>query len=285
MNVKSFCLGGLVMACLGLGTVRGQGPDLPYKGGMDGLPPGPAAEADHAPPVPPTGTMSLSSWILYPRGPGCCGPVGSNGPISGEVYLNAGVELPIGGNIFGHELQTGWAVEGGLRSLFFNPAVDAAWTVSLGISNIYNTTAHDESVTLKNVPVVTTGNATMTVPQVNVTLASLNRTYVNLSGGREWWLWGKADDPEGSRNLRVGFEAGGRYGTGKVEFNEIVHKTDILGGLFVAIHANVEVPYCGCVFVAGIRGEYSYTWNDILQRQNPSDLQDINLLFTVGARF
>ena len=38
----------------------------------------------------------------------------------------------ISGGVFGHELGVGWEIEGGGRTLFFNPACDAAWTVSLG---------------------------------------------------------------------------------------------------------------------------------------------------------
>jgi hypothetical protein len=47
----------------------------------------------------------------------------------------------------------------------------------------------------------------------------------------------------------------------------------------------VEIPCHCCVFTAGIRTEYGYTWCDILQSQNRTDVQDINLLITVGVRF
>ena len=48
---------------------------------------------------------------------------------------------------------------------------------------------------------------------------------------------------------------------------------------------DIEYP-CGCCTpFAGIRGEYGYTWTDILQHQNRADLQYLGLLFNLGVRF
>src|SRR5713101_4542605 len=75
---------------------------------------------------PPT----LSSWLAYPRLE-CCGPIGGDGPIQAELFVRTGPSLPVEGPIFGHVLETGWKVEGGGRSLFFNPTMDAAWNIDL----------------------------------------------------------------------------------------------------------------------------------------------------------
>jgi hypothetical protein len=59
----------------------------------------------------------------------------------------------------------------------------------------------------------------------------------------------------------------------------------VIGGVWVALHSLLEVPWgCGW-FVAGFRAEWGYTWSDILQSLNNSDLQTINLLGSVGYRF
>jgi hypothetical protein len=59
----------------------------------------------------------------------------------------------------------------------------------------------------------------------------------------------------------------------------------VVGGLFLSLHSDVEVPCGCCIFQAGVRAEYGYIWSDILQRHNDTDLESINLLFNAGLRF
>jgi hypothetical protein len=298
MSMKSVCLGGLVVTLLGLGVVRGQGPGPSqgapyYSGSMSGsmgssmggggstLPPVLTTPADTPPAT--TGVAHLSSWITYPRAPGCCGPLGANGPIGSDVYLRTGISIPTGSGPLGNSLETGWEIQGGGRLLLFNPAVDAAWIVDLSVSNVQNHASdRTRTVTLVNVPAF--GGATI-LPTLDVSPAALNRTYVNFGIGREWWLLGSADNCHDLANWRAGIDVGGRYGTAKLEFNEIRHTTDVIGGFYLAVHTDLEIPCGGCIFLAGIRGEYSYTWSDILQRQNDADIQEISILFSLGARF
>jgi hypothetical protein len=130
---------------------------------------------------------------------------------------------------------------------------------------------------------------TVTLPEVAVTVQSLNRTYATLGFGRDWYLWGPARVDGISHgvlpNWRVGVEAGGRYGTEKLSLNEIPHTTDHIGGLYVSLYTDVEYPWHCCVFSAGLRAEYGYTWSDVLQPQNPADVQDLDVLVTFGVRF
>src|SRR5437870_320520 len=100
----------------------------------------PAADMAPASPAPPPG---LSHWITYTN-PDCCGPVGGNGPIGYELFLRGGLSLPVEGKNFGHVLDVGWEVEGGARSLFFNPAMDRDWSIDFGISNILNRGQHSD---------------------------------------------------------------------------------------------------------------------------------------------
>jgi hypothetical protein len=126
----------------------------------------------------------------------------------------------------------------------------------------------------------------------------LNRTTVNLGLGHEWYLWGCAND---NCNWRVGFDAGGRFGTEKVNFTgtfpqptiaapaptvtTIPSHSDAIASAFVALHSEIEWCCGRCIAQAGIRGEYSYTWSDILQTQNNADLQELALLIELGLRF
>ena len=346
MSAKSVCLGGMVVAFLGAGLACGQTPSSPTVGGqMPGLetsPTDPGVIISDSPRLPgnvpfysgpqslqqpgttnaepTTGRATLSSWMLYPRSPGCCCPTGSHGPIAAELFLNVGPSFNVSGGVFGHELGVGWDIEGGARSLFFNPACDAAWTVSFSVSNI-NNHANDqtEKIPLTNVtagqaglvstspvtglptintaramqfgidPATLNGTTSQVLPSFPVTVQSLNRTYVNLGVGREWYLWGPAHIEGMSHgdlpNWRIGAEGGGRYGTADLILNEIQHRTDNIGGFYLAVFSDVEYPWHCCVFTAGLRVEYSYTWDDILQSRNLSDIQDLNLLVTLGVRF
>ena len=104
-----------------------------------------------------------------------------------------------------------------------------------------------------------------------------------MGGGREWYLFGSASS--GCTMWRFGFDTGGRWGSERADFNEIRHRNDMIGGIWAAAHTDVEIPWGCCVLQAGFRVEYGYTWSDILQIQNKSDVQDINILFNFGVRF
>jgi hypothetical protein len=288
MSVKSVCLGSLVVTLLGLGVVQAQGPQMPY--GIP-TPPSPAPTAgpgttDVRPRDPAaSSTTGLSSWIVYPRPPGCCSPCGAAGPIAYEVYLRSGMSFPIGSGVLGNSLHPGWAVGGGARVLFFNPEVDAAWTVDLGLSNIINYSDHKHTATLQNLSLPGPNNIPFTGVTLNVTPNSFNRTFASLAIGREWFLAGTADPRLNQSNWRAGFDVGGRWGTSKLELDEIQHRVDVVGGLFIALHSDVEIPCGNVIFHGGIRTEWAYTWSDVLQRQNDADISEINLLFTLGIRF
>jgi hypothetical protein len=286
MNMKRVGLGGLVVTLLCLNGVRADevlAPPISASGPSSAAPGSEAAPAIDGP--LPGGGLRTSSYMAYPRCAGCCGPVGANGPLGYEVYIRNGFNFPLGANPFGTKLKTGWDVDVGARTLFFNPELDAAWTVDLSVSNVHN--GSNDFRTLYQLTNVVAGpnGGGATVPSVNVGVRDLNRTYVNAAVGREWYLWGSADCCKPDVNWRVGFDAGGRYGTEKLEVTNFFHRTDVIAGTFGSIHSDLEIPCRCCIFQAGIRAEYGYTWGDILQRSTNSDVQDINLLFTLGTRF
>ena len=301
MSAKIVFPSALVLTALSLCVARGQTPppaigEIPYPQAapVPGVPSrvweGGAAPDGTAPPTSPAplAPAGLSSWITYDRPKGCCGPIGANGPITTEVFLRAGASIVLNNSTLGNTVQNGWAVDGGARSLFFNPEQTAAWTVTYGVSNYnYHGTRPDIKIPLH----ILVPNAAGIATPVNfgtdvpgVTMRELNETFFNLGGGRDWWIWGPANSCDGPL-WRLGFDVGGRYGSGRVRLWELRHRTDVMGGVWVGVHSNWEVPYgCGW-FVAGFRAEWGYVWSDIMQRQNDSDLILINLLGNIGYRF
>jgi hypothetical protein len=296
MNRKQIWLSSLAVALLGVGAVRGQGSDAPGGRPEQLPPPMPAGPTFTAPPPGSPGPgdplaqsqVTLSKWIVGERWPGCCGPLGG-GPIGSEIYLNNGIAFPLGGGL-SRASNAGWEIEGGGRVLFFNPEVDAAWALDLSIVNIWNpSSSNNGPFTLLNVPVQTVGvtgqQTTVNIPSIDVTVRNVNRTYVGLGGGRDWWLLGTADSSHNDLNLRVGVDFGGRWGTEKVELNELKHRTAVIGGVYFALFADAEVPCGSAVLQAGLRLEYGYTWGDALQSQNNGDSQDLSLMVTAGVRW
>jgi hypothetical protein len=275
----------LILAVLTVAAVSGQD----YRGMPAGLTPPSVVAPDGSPalaPVPPdtvpppqTVLPGLSQWIVYQR-PDCCGHVGYDGPIYSELYVLTGFEIPAQGKIFGKVLETGWVLQGGGRTLFFNPAMDCDWNIDLSISNIFNRGQRSDVTPSLNLP----GSAA----PVPFSIKDANRTYVNAAFGREWYFHRPAD--AWIQNWRIGLSAGGRLGSEKVQLFQTTtgwsfHRTDVISGLFAVLNVDTEIPCGCCTFLAGMRFEWGYTWSDILQQQNLSDLQDINILFTAGVRF
>ena len=322
MSTKTIFSATLVLAALSFGTTWGQGTSSMNTSGYNGSDNNNnnnAYEDEHRHETTSEGPHSLSSYITYQR-PDCCGPIGGDGPIQIELYARAGESIPIGNTSFTKTLQAGWMIEGGGRSLFYNPSMDAAWTVDLGLSNTWNHGQRpDIQFPLNNIFVPFAASATAFPPQANfaigtfiphatpsittvvptsgpsantaipvftapgVTIQNFNRTFVNLAFGREWYFMGSAHDP--GRKWRAGIDVGGRWGSGKLSLNELRHRTAVLEGTFFAVHTDVEFPCCSVVFLAGLRAEWSYTFTELLQEQNNTNFQEINLLATAGVRF
>jgi hypothetical protein len=194
--------------------------------------------------------------------------------------------------------------------MFFNPAVDAAWTADLSLLYFYNHAFPNPKILvtadIQHTPSVTqpTGPGTQVLGHVK----DLNRTFVTAALGREWYLNAPAN--AAGWKWRAGLDIGGRIGTGTANFAlepgqgfivgpgnpppdvGLGHKTDTLYGLEIALHTDIEIPYGCCTFTYGLRAEWDYTWMDILQPRNAqlanplnSQLQDVNLLLTFGVRY
>ncbi len=167
--------------------------------------------------------------------------------------------------------------------MFFNPEADQAWTFELGLGNAYDRVG-DRTKSYQLFNIVSTTSPTG-VANVTVTGSDLNRDYAFAAIGHEWYLWGSAEQDGCTGNWRIGMDVGGQYGSEKLDLNEIEHRTNIIEGAYVAVHSDVEVPFGQCLFQAGIRAEYGYTWSNILQTQNNANLQEITVQLSAGLRF
>jgi hypothetical protein len=237
--------------------------------------PGPGVGGNLSGPVPPPGNgqiapPGLSSWITYTR-PDCCPPVGGDGPVKIELYAATGPTISFGDGILAHLVDTGWDVQGGGRSVFFTPDLNAAWVADLSLNYIYNHVSNSQTIPL----------ALATPP--DVTAKALHRTFANLMLGREWYLGGPADSC--GWHWRVGGDAGGRIGTARLDFVEVRHTTDTIYGVVLGLHSDVEKPWGCCTFLAGVRAEWDFTWQQNLLHGENANVQDVNLLLTVGVRY
>ncbi len=237
----------------------------------------------YRPTVPANG--GLSDWILYKRD--CCeGKHGVYTPLYTEIYVNSGPSVPVGGMTLSRELKTGWSITGGARVLFFNEPHNRAWVVDL---HIMNTNEGGGGAGNTQFPVTFFQNGVRSdqivfqgvAGRTTFSVQGMNRTSVGLGLGRQWYLR-EAANSDGC-NWRFGIDAGGRYGSERVAFNEFGHVVDVVGTTYAAAHTDVEFPCRNFIFHAGVRFEWAYTWSDVLQRT--SDSQDLSFLLTIGVRF
>jgi hypothetical protein len=305
MSRKKVAVGAVVLIVVGLASARAQGP-----GGYDSAasPPGASPNGLTSEPISATTrpAPALSRWITG-TDPSCCGPLGDQTPLMTELYLDAGPSFPLGDGLLEKGIEHGWAIQGGGRALFFNGLGDAAWTIDLHGLNIYNPRDQVARVSLRglrftdvtNVLSPLQASSSVIVPLSSATIGSYNRTFVGLGAGREWYLFGSAGNTRTNDGAlwRIGIDGGGRWGTAKVELRDFQvtdfegrvlvpvkrHRTDVVGAVYAAIHSDVDIPCGCCIFHAGLRAEWDYTWSDILERK--SDVMDLNLLVNVGVRY
>lgn len=289
MRIKTVIWLSLVVSAVGMTTARAQYSPPPVgspgMGQQGSAQQGAVTDGQQSAIIPQTAT--LSQWITYDYGD--FGPVGDGIPVMSEVFLRSGFAIPTSagplGNL-GKSLDLGWEIEGGGKLLFFNQSLDSAWTLWASISNAANRgVRRDIKYTINDFVFVGVDpfsqKQIFTRQKQEVSVASYNRTYVNLAIGREWYLFGAANTPENS--WRVGVDGGGRWGSASIRLHEIQHRTDVIGAVFASFYTDYAIPVGACTILTGVRGEWDYTWSDILQGAN--DLMSINALFTVGLLF
>lgn len=254
------------------------------------------------PPSLPPGSVT-SPWCGgSPAGANCCGPVGANGPVVYEIYARTGPNILVGEAGFTGPLKNGWTVAAGGRSLFLDKSGDAAWVLDFGLGYTYN---KGDLETLLQAQVnprligkqqsadqaagrTSTITLDTTLPSV---VRRLMRTTVNYSLGRDWWLNGPGYvGAEQGWNNRIGFDVGGRWGTAHVDLFpqtgdvDYLRRQGITHSVYLGGHWNTEVPMGAWILFGGVRAEWGKTWTNLIP-PNDGDLQDVNLLLTLGVRF
>jgi hypothetical protein len=224
---------------------------------------------------PPVHAYAPDAWV-YQQPPDCC-QRGFSGPIGTELYARGGPSFPIAGADSKKALRTGWEIMGGGRTLFFSPDGMRAWTVDLGLSYTINDGHSSRQFLYTN--------------GASVTIRDLHRTAVSMALGHDWFMF--CPGPTGSgdgMNLRYGFDGGARWGTGHLDLNPVnspggyVRLHSVYGAAFAAFHVNWEVPMGGWTLLMGMRGEWSYSFMNLLPNQS-THLNDINVLATAGVRW
>lgn len=252
----------------------------------------------------PAGCNGPISWELYLRN-GASIPIG--GGVFGDV-LEAGWEVSGGGRalLYNTEQTKAWAIDLGINNIANRANSDPTqipMTVLVPRPVNTSSTTANINTNAQGVPVdpqffsQSTATPTATYPSsaaipVNfgtdprfpgLTLKSLNRSFVNLGFGREWWLNAPSNDC--CWLWRAGVDGGGRWGVARANFEEIRHRTDTMTGMYAAVHSDIEVPIGCCKFQFGVRGEWDWTWMNNILMQNDANIQSINILASLGIRY
>jgi hypothetical protein len=266
---------------------------VPAEQGAPQAAPAPTATSVLTEPVNPSrypaGTVT-SPWC---GADGCCGPTGGNGLLTYELYSRTGPSLPVQGGGFIGRLNTGWVVEAGVRTLFFNTEADAAWVVDVGLSYTYNRGRQQRNVLQVYAPQPRDFSGNLTGPdRLEVFgIRGLHRTNFNIAIGRDWFAYGPATVGSANRvNWRYGGDIGFRWGTSHVDLvpqaNErnYLRRTGITDSIFFGGHVDREVNFGNWIFFNGLRMEYDYTWTNVIPDHN-GDIVSLNFLMYAGVRF
>jgi hypothetical protein len=228
--------------------------------------------------------------------PGCCGPLGNNGPVGYEVYIMSGPNFVTGNAVLTDRIGTGWLTVGGGRSLFYNRAGDAAWAIDLGLSYQYNRgNQADPLDVFRRTPPIQNQTTGQSIPQPDVLTSAVirgfHRTAFNFAIGRDWWLNGPGATGIASPwNARIGVDIGGRWGTAHVdmvplnEVNGYFRRQGVFHGIYGTVRADVERNMGGWVWFTGLQLQYGFDWTNILPPQ-AGDIGNVNLLLSTGARY
>src|SRR5262249_38791730 len=154
-------------------------------------------------------------------------------------------------------INTGWLVEGGLRTLFFNPESTAAWTLGAHLIYQYN----DGNGQFPFVATVPAPAAPETF-----TIRHYPRWYLGGALGRDWFL-APAYGGDGNAYVRFGGDWGGRWGTSHLNLNIIPAAdaanqdigfrriSDVTGSFFIGVHSTIEIPRPNWTWFFGFRAE------------------------------
>jgi hypothetical protein len=232
----------------------------------------------------------------YVDGPGCCGPLGRDGRIGYENYTYSGANLVFGPGL-AHQLNVGWTIGDGVRSLFYNPDHTAAWMIDLGGSYTHNWgqgTRDGANLFIRQPASVNAATGAVTILPDRAAFSAIqgvHRMSFNFSMGRDVWLLGAGNvGGEHGTNVRVGAWVGGRYGSAHVDVIPLdqvgayARRQNVFEGFVAGTHVTFETPVGGWILFGGLRAEYGYDWMNLVPPLQ-GNLNNINLQASVGIRF
>lgn len=245
----------------------------------------------------PPGTV-VSPWCGEH---GCVGPVGGNGPLTYELYAINGISLPVGGSPLSSAMKAGYMTGFTARTLWFDRDSTAACTLDLGLTYQYNRGQGDKTIAV-NTPRI--GPATIDpntgalvagvrLPDApaNYQLRAISRTNFNFSIGRDWWFQGPGNvNAQSPSNFCFGSDIGGHWGAGHVDLvprldpQNYFRKDGVTHGVMIGMHFDHERNMGNWTLISGFRAEWRYTITNLVPPLG-GDIHDVNLLWTIGARF
>lgn len=272
----------LILATLAAGSVSAQelvpyapaGRFEPITNAQPVPAPGPPTEPEaSSAPISLPSHIEPSAWITYQQ-PGCCEPTGSSGEIFEELYTRTGPIMPLRTGL-GDRVTSGWEVQGGGRSLFFNPDETRAWVIDINLLYMFNNGRR--------------GQSDFDFGGTPETLTHLHRTDVTLAFGKERYLAGTARSD--GWKWRIGYDGGIRWGTTRLDVSDPLGNFNRLNswnyGPEVDIHTDLE-RQCGCcLWIFGFRTEWDETFNNKLETEGAirHSIMDLTFLVTLGVRF
>ena len=216
--------------------------------------------------------------------------VGANGPVTYELYARSGPSILGHAGGFNGALQTGWVNQIGSRTLLFNQAGDAAWTLDLGLGNTYNRGNRLDHPVLVEVGSLKGADPSNT-DTIPLGIRNLRRTSLNVGLGRDWFLNGPGSVGQTSdTNWRFGTDVGGRWGTASVGYEPVGdpggyrRHHGVYTGVYLGTALNWEKDFGGWILLAGVRAEWTYNWTNLIPPLD-GNIQDINIMFSLGVRF
>ena len=90
-------------------------------------------------------------------------------------------------------------------------------------------------------------------------------------------------------NFRLGWDVGGRWGSGHVNGTPLFEpdgyrrRHDVFGQAFAGLMATMEMPVGAYTALGGVRVEWDYTFSDILEKGG--SFHEVTTLLVMGVRY
>jgi hypothetical protein len=177
--------------------------------------------------------------------------------------------------VLSRNLNRGFTIQFGGRSQLFDSDGAAAWAIEPHITFSNNKGKEKDIITLG-------GEA--------VRISGLYRWAVGVGLGRDYFLArpGFVLDTW-DMNFRLGWDVGGRWGTGHVDFSPAFEfdgyrrNHDVFAQTFAGITGTMEMPMGAYTALFGGRVEWDYTFSDFVPRG--SGFHEINAMLMLGVRY